>query len=66
MLGRLIPYLIENVLRIAVDPIFPAPENEAQRGRNNLNNPFEANKMELIFDSAVEGFWEASKGEDDV
>lgn len=66
MLGRLIPNLIENVLRVAVDPIFPASESESQRGRTTLSNPFETNKMELIFDSVEEGFWEASKVEDGV
>ena len=26
LLGRIIPHLIENVMRIVVDPVFPPPE----------------------------------------
>ena len=51
VLGRIIPSLIENVLRIAVDPVFPPPKNESQRVRYKASNLFEANKMELIYDS---------------
>lgn len=46
MLGRVIPDLIESVLRVAVDPIFPGPKGEEQKGKGD--NPFKT-KLELIF-----------------
>ena len=55
ILSRMIPSLIENVLRVAVDPVFPPPKNESQRARFKATNTFEGNKFELIFDSLQDG-----------
>jgi hypothetical protein len=39
VLGRIIPSLLEQVLRVAVDPLFPPPRQET-RSRTGLSNPF--------------------------
>ena len=36
---------------MAVDPVFPPPKSESQRARYKASNFFEANKMELVYDS---------------
>lgn len=55
VLGRLIPQLIENVLRIAVDPLFPPPDSAIKNSKkmNNLAT-LDTNKFELIFDQQFE------------
>lgn len=54
ILTTLIPALIDNVFRIALDPIFPPPcDPHASKLRMNARvDYFESNKFELIFDSA--------------
>lgn len=48
---KIIPPMIENALRIALDPIFPCPANWPAHKRQQLNeNVYETNKFELIFD----------------
>lgn len=57
LLSKIIPSLVENTLRIAVDPIFPPPyfdewpQNKKQFAPDNL---LENNKFELIFDELVD------------
>lgn len=59
LLGRIIPGMLENAFKIAVDPIFPPPDIEEIVGCNKklvlTENLFENNKFELIFDEAEEG-----------
>jgi len=51
VLGRLIPQLIENVLRLAVDPLFPPPDNLVKSSKKlGSLTTLETNKFELIFD----------------
>ena len=49
-LARLIPAMIDNALRIAVDPLFPEPYLGSKRSL-----PLIQNKFELIFHSYVDG-----------
>mmetsp|Transcript_14084 Transcript_14084/g.12436 ORF Transcript_14084/g.12436 Transcript_14084/m.12436 type:complete len:140 (+) Transcript_14084:324-743(+) len=51
-LSRLIPSLIENMVEISLDPLFPAPEWNASR-RNPIPN-FSDNKFELIFNERTD------------
>ena len=51
-LSRLIPSLIENTVKIAIDPIFPAPEWNVSR-RNQIPD-FSDNKFELIFNERTD------------
>lgn len=54
ILSNLIPQLIDNVFRIAIDPLFPPP-NDLKVGKTRMNarlDYFESNKFELLFDSA--------------
>jgi hypothetical protein len=65
LLCRLIPNMIENVmrlnkflLRIAIDPIFPPPDASKWTGGKSYKVPeniLEANRFELIFDELVDG-----------
>lgn len=52
LLARLIPALIENVVKIAIDPIFPAPE--WSYSRKGQIPDFSENKFELVFNEATD------------
>lgn len=54
LLARLIPSMVENALRLAVDPIFPPPEHFSQR-KQVVNELCPENKFELIFDERIDG-----------
>jgi hypothetical protein len=54
LLARLIPTMVENALRLVVDPLFPAPENWSQK-KCVVNDICPENKFELIFDDRVDG-----------
>ena len=55
VLGRIIPAMLENLMRVAVDPVFPPPLNEPQRARYAApSSPFENNKFSLVYDSYFE------------
>jgi tubulin monoglycylase TTLL3/8 len=54
LLARLIPSMVENTLRIVVDPLFPPPENWSQK-KQVINEICPENKFELIFDSKIDG-----------
>ena len=54
LLARLIPTMVENALRLSVDPLFPAPENWSQK-KCVVNDICPENKFELIFDDKVDG-----------
>lgn len=49
-LARLIPAMIDNALRISIDPLFPEPLFGSRRAL-----PLVSNKFELIFHSLVDG-----------
>jgi tubulin polyglutamylase TTLL1 len=56
VLERLIPYLIENTLRIGLDTVFPPPDNFGNNFKYNIpENSLHYNKYELIFDSDRDG-----------
>jgi tubulin polyglutamylase TTLL1/tubulin monoglycylase TTLL3/8 len=51
LLGRIIPVMIENAFKIALDPLFPPPPWPiSKRHLFQDNNQFETNKFELVFD----------------
>lgn len=52
LLNRLIPALIENVVKIAIDPIFPAPE--WSYSRKGQIPDFSEDKFELVFNEATD------------
>lgn len=54
LLARLIPNMVENALRITVDPLFPPPDNFSQK-KCIVNDITPDNKYELIFDEKVDG-----------
>jgi hypothetical protein len=54
LLARLIPNMVENALRITVDPLFPPPENFSQK-KCIVNDICPDNKYELIFDEKIDG-----------
>jgi hypothetical protein len=48
--------MIENALRIALDPIFPCPTNWPYHKRHQSpDNILETNKYELVFDDSQDG-----------
>lgn len=51
VLGKVIPTMLENVIRVAIDPIFPPPYSESIKNRYTASNMFESNKMVLVYDS---------------
>lgn len=52
VLSRVIPAMLENVMRVAIDPVFPPPYSEALRNKFTApSNVFEANKLVLVYDS---------------
>ncbi len=56
LLAKLIPQMVENAFRIAVDPLFPPPENFAWKKSSMLVSDFcQENKFELVFDERVDG-----------
>jgi len=54
LLARLIPSMLENAVRLAVDPIFPPPVSFSQR-KNVVNELCPENKFELVFDEKIDG-----------
>lgn len=60
LLQMLIPNLVENVLRIALDPVFPPSMLPNKESEYSLPDKIaESNRFELIFDSLTEsdGEW---------
>lgn len=54
LLARLIPGMVENALRLVVDPLYPPPENWSQK-KCVVNDICPDNKFELIFDDKIDG-----------
>lgn len=54
LLARLIPTMVENALRLSIDPLFPPPENWSQK-KCVVNDICPENKFELIFDEKIDG-----------
>jgi hypothetical protein len=57
-LANLIPAMLENAFKIAIDPIFPRPTATSKRKASNLpecSSGFPENKFELIFHSRGDG-----------
>ena len=53
LLARIIPALVENVVKIAIDPVFPAPEwSNSRKGQIPY---FSENKFELVFNEVTDG-----------
>lgn len=55
ILARVIPSMIENALRIALDPIFPEPCNSPKKSTALWSDINLENKFELIFNSHIDG-----------
>ena len=55
MLTKLFHDMIENVFKIAVDPLFPPPFNFLSRKSSGHSNICSLNNFELIFDENLDG-----------
>jgi tubulin monoglycylase TTLL3/8 len=56
VLGRVIPSMLENMMRVAIDPVFPPPYSEsAKTTKYSPGNVMEQNKFTLVYDSLVAG-----------
>lgn len=55
LLSRIIPNLVENVFRIAVDPMYPPPNWPKNKKKLVPESIYESNKFEIFFDELVEG-----------
>lgn len=56
LLHRIIPSMLENALRIGLDPIFPPPDFVPHNYKYNISeNAAISNKFELIFDEERDG-----------
>lgn len=53
LLARIIPGMVENAFKIAVDPIFPPPK-EIGKAKPISEDLFEGNKFSLVFSSREE------------
>lgn len=54
VLGRVIPSMLENMMRVAIDPVFPPPYSEsAKTTKYSPGNVMEQNKFTLVYDSLV-------------
>lgn len=47
--------MVENALRIGLDPLFPPPANLVVKLNSFTDNAHETNRFELIFDELVDG-----------
>lgn len=55
VLARVIPNMLENAFRIAVDPVFPPPSFTNPKKLPANENYLETNKFEIIFDEIEDG-----------
>lgn len=53
LLARIIPNMIENAFRLAVDPLFPPPR-DLPKNKPAASELFEANRFTLIFNGLEE------------
>ncbi len=51
MLTKIIPQMLENTFKIALDPLFPPPSSNHSRKCSFNLNPIENNKYSLVYDS---------------
>jgi hypothetical protein len=54
LLSKLIPNVVDNTFRLAVDPLFPPPENFSAK-KNTVAEICSEIKYELVFDSRIDG-----------
>jgi len=54
LLARMLPQMIDNALRLTVDPLFPPPEGFSQK-KSVLSEICPENRFSLIFDEKVDG-----------
>jgi hypothetical protein len=66
VLGKVIPRMVENVMRVAIDPIFPPPYSESLRCRYSPGSSFEANQFVLVYDSLHDHFQESREEGDEL
>ena len=50
--------MIENVIRVAIDPIFPPPYSDVVRNKYSPGSSFETNQMVLVYDSVRDEPWQ--------
>jgi len=52
--SRIIPAMLDNVFRVAVDPLFPPPDLNFAK-KNMTQEILPINKLELVFDERIQG-----------
>lgn len=56
LLSRVIPMMVENTLRLTIDPVFPTPFHYPNTQKHIVpDNPIERLQYELIFDEGRDG-----------
>jgi tubulin polyglutamylase TTLL1/tubulin monoglycylase TTLL3/8 len=55
LLARIIPAMLDNAFRIAVDPYFPEPAAQRRASNSLTGEAIAENRFELVFHSKVEG-----------
>ena len=56
ILARIIPAMVENAFKIAIDPVYPEPIHSPKRSQASLfQDPLPENRFELIFHESVDG-----------
>ena len=54
LLGRIIPTMIDNAIKIAVDPIFSPPEYSSSGRKNLFSDLLSENHFILVFDEKID------------
>jgi hypothetical protein len=54
LLARIIPAMLDNAFRLAVDPLFPPPDFNMAK-KNILHDILPINKFQLVFDEKIDG-----------
>lgn len=57
LLARIIPAMLDSAFKIALDPLFPLPQEQTalKKNANTLPETLPLNKFELVFDERLEG-----------
>ena len=55
LLQRIIPPMIENAFKIAIDPLFPPPNWPTSKRHSMPDAIYENNRWELIYDELLDG-----------
>lgn len=60
LLASLIPRMVENVLELTLDALFPPPQRYSPKGVHYFKELEKENKFELVYDERVERLYKGS------